>query len=213
MRHRVKGGKIGRNASHRLATLRALATSLFKYKKIKTTLAKAKAAKSFIEPLITKAKDDSVHAKRYIARHINDRSIVQELFNTIVPKIGDRPGGYSRVVKLGQRHGDASEMAILELVDFNDVVPKTKTSKTKTKKDKSANEVKEVEAISEETRDENIQDAEVIEETETKSEEDREEITKDTIESNVENKASEGEEEEKKEEDTEAKEDSDKESK
>ena len=158
MRHGVKGRKLGRTSSHRKATLQALATSLFKHKKIKTTLAKAKTAKTFIEPLITKAKNDSVHTRRLISSQINDRKVVQELFNVIVPKIGDRPGGYLRVVKLGQRFGDAAEMGILELVDFNDVTTKKKSTTPKAKaepKPKTAVKAKE----------EDVQDANVIEET------------------------------------------------
>jgi len=119
MRHRVKGYKLNRTASHRLATLRSLATALIKHKKIKTTVAKAKAARMFVEPLITKAKKDSVSARRFAARHINDREVVKELFGEIAEKVADRPGGYTRIVKLGRRQGDAAEMAILELVDFN----------------------------------------------------------------------------------------------
>jgi len=171
MRHGVKGRKLGRTASHRKATLEALATSLFRHKKIKTTLAKAKTAKTFIEPLITKAKNDSVHTRRLIASQINDRKVVQELFNVIVPKIGDRPGGYLRVVKLGQRFGDAAQMAILELVDFNDAAPKKKASAPKAKsqpKTKAA-----------EVKEENVQDAQVIEETsEEKAKEESEKETK-----------------------------------
>ncbi len=151
MRHRVKGGKIGRTASHRKATLRALATALFKHKKIKTTIAKARAAREFVEPLITKAKSDTVHTRRQIAQHINDKAIVKELFTDIVEKIGDRPGGYTRIVKLGQRQGDASEMAILELVDFFEI-----GDKQPRKADKA--EVKE-ETV--------VEDAQVVEETET----------------------------------------------
>jgi len=132
MRHRVKGKKLGRTASHRLATLRALSTALIKYKKIKTTVTKAKATRTFVEPLITKAKNDSVHARRYVARQIHDKSVVQELFTEVIPRIGDRPGGYTRVVKLGNRVGDAAEMAILELVDYNEgTAEKPKKKKTK----------------------------------------------------------------------------------
>ncbi|PKL89046.1 MAG: 50S ribosomal protein L17 [Ignavibacteriae bacterium HGW-Ignavibacteriae-2] len=139
MRHRVKGRKLGRTSSHRAATLQALATALFKHKKIKTTLAKAKETRSFVEPLITKAKDDSVARRRFVARFIKDKDVLKELFSEIVPKIGDRPGGYTRIVKLGNRAGDAAEMALIELVDFNVVEvksePKTKAkAKVKTKK-------------------------------------------------------------------------------
>ncbi|OGU60232.1 MAG: 50S ribosomal protein L17 [Ignavibacteria bacterium RBG_13_36_8] len=139
MRHRDKVKKLGRTASHRLATLRSLATSLFVHKKIKTTLAKAKAARSFAEPIITRARENTLHARRYVSRHIHDRSVVQELFNEILPKIGERPGGYTRVVKLGQRKGDASEMAILELVDYNELLAKQQKKK-KEAKEKEAKE-------------------------------------------------------------------------
>ena len=117
MRHRVKGRKLSRTASHRMATLRSLSTALLKHKKIKTTLAKAKELRTFVEPLITKAKDNSVNSRRFIARHINDKEVVKELFSEIVEKIGDRPGGYTRVVKLGSRPGDGADVAIIELVD------------------------------------------------------------------------------------------------
>ena len=146
MRHRVRGRKLGRTASHRTATLRALATSLLKHKKIKTTVAKAKELRTFVEPMITRAKTDSVHARRLIAQDINDKAVIKELFDEIVTKIGDRKGGYTRVVKLGNRFGDGAEMAIIELVDFNDVA-KVKERKPKAKKAKP--EVADAEIISE----------------------------------------------------------------
>ncbi|GBD90422.1 50S ribosomal protein L17 [bacterium BMS3Abin04] len=145
MRHRVKGKKLGRSTSHRIATLRSLATSLIKYKKIKTTVTKAKAARTFVEPLITKAKQNTVAARRHIAKQIQDKTVLQELFNEVVPKIGERPGGYTRVVKLGNRVGDAAEMAILELVDYNDLgTEKPKSSRTKKKVTKKTEKVEEV---------------------------------------------------------------------
>jgi len=121
MRHRIKGRKLGRSTSHRAATLRSLATALIKHKKITTTVAKAKQTRLFVEPLITKAKNGSVHSRRLIARHIHDKDVLKELFSEIIPKIGDRPGGYTRVIKLGNRVGDAAEMAIIELVDFSEI--------------------------------------------------------------------------------------------
>lgn len=151
MRHRVKGRKLGRTASHRVATLRSLATALFTHKKIKTTVAKAKTARTFIEPLITRAKTDDFNSRRYVARHIKDKAVLQELFNTIVPKIGDRKGGYTRVIKLGQRPGDGAEMAVLELVDFAEV------SEVTTPKSKEVEETK-------------VEDAKVVEETATVNE-------------------------------------------
>ena len=132
MRHGVKGRKLKRTASHRAATLNALATSLILHKRIRTTEAKAKEARIFVEPIITRAKrslkltgDDAlavagrVHARREVARQIKDDAAVKILFSEIAPKVEGRAGGYTRVVKLGQRHGDNAHMAILELVDFN----------------------------------------------------------------------------------------------
>jgi len=141
MRHRVKGRKLGRTASHRLATMRAIATALFKHKKIKTTLAKAKEARTFVEPMITRAKQNSVHAKRLIFKDIKDREVMNELFGDIIEKIGERKGGYTRIVKLGQRQGDAAQMAILELVDYNDMSAKKPAPKAEAKEEK-AEEVK-----------------------------------------------------------------------
>jgi large subunit ribosomal protein L17 len=128
MRHRKSGRKLKRTASHRKALLCALATALIRSKRIRTTVAKAKEARMFIEPMITRAKNavaaetaesKNVHARREVFRFIKDRDVVQELFNVIAPKVANRAGGYTRVVKLGQRYGDAAEIAILELVDFN----------------------------------------------------------------------------------------------
>jgi large subunit ribosomal protein L17 len=119
MRHLNKGRKLKRTASHRKALMESLATSLILYKQVRTTLAKAKAMRGFIEPLITKAKSDGVPAKRHVSKFIKDREAVRVLFGEVAPKAKDRPGGYTRIVKLGQRHGDGSEVAIIELVDFN----------------------------------------------------------------------------------------------
>ncbi len=124
MRHRVKGRKLGRTSSHREATLKALATSLLKHKRIKTTVAKAKETRGFVETIITKAKKEDLHSKRQVMNVIRDKEVVKELYAEIIPKIGDRPGGYTRVIKLGNRIGDAAEMAIIELVDYNDVANK-----------------------------------------------------------------------------------------
>jgi large subunit ribosomal protein L17 len=121
MRHRVKGKKLGRTASHRAALMNSLAASLLKHKRIKTTLAKAKEARGFVEQLITKARKNDLHSIRQVMGVIHDRDTVKELFAEILPKIGDRPGGYTRVIKLGNRIGDAASMAIIELVDYNDV--------------------------------------------------------------------------------------------
>lgn len=122
MRHRVKGRKFNRTSEHRRALMRNLATALLKHKKITTTTEKAKELRTFIEPMITKAKTDSVAARRYVSDDIKDRSAVKELFGEIISKVGERPGGYTRVVRLGQRKGDGAELAIIELVDFSGTV-------------------------------------------------------------------------------------------
>ena len=157
MRHRVKGRKLGRTASHRKATLIALATSLLKHKRIKTTLAKAKETRGFVEKLITKAKKGDLHAHKQVMDFIKDKETVKELFAEIVQKIGDRPGGYTRVVKLGNRLGDAAQMAIIELVDYNDIIT-AKAEERKEEKDVKAKQKKEVE------ESEAIEEAQFVEE-------------------------------------------------
>ena len=144
MRHNVKGRKLGRTSSHRKATMQALATSLFKHKRIKTTLAKAKELRGFAEKLITKAKKGDLHSQRQVMEHLKDKEVVKELLSEIVEKIGDRPGGYTRVVKLGQRFGDAAQMAVIELVDYNEIVT-AKEEKQKEKRDAKAKEREEKE--------------------------------------------------------------------
>ena len=144
MRHRVKGRKLGRTASHRKATLIALATSLLKHKRIKTTLAKAKETRSFVEKLITKAKKNDVQAQKQVIEFIKDKETVKELFAEIIPKIGDRPGGYTRVIKLGNRLGDAASMALIELVDYNDIL-NAKDEERKAARETKAKEKKKAE--------------------------------------------------------------------
>ena len=152
MRHGVKGRKLSRTHSHRAALMNALATSLLKHKRIKTTLAKAKEARKHVEALITKARKNNLHSRRHIMRFVNDKEVVKELFSEVVPKVGDRPGGYTRVIKLGNRIGDAASMAILELVDYNDVITKKaedhkekkeskKEAKQKAKKEEAVDKV------------------------------------------------------------------------
>ena len=181
MRHRVKGRKLNRTASHRLATFRALATALFREKKIKTTVAKAKSLREFAEPLISKAKNDTVTSRRLVARHIQDKEILKELFNEIIPKIGDRPGGYTRVVKLGQRQGDGAEMAIIELVDYNDVNSKPKATKAKVKEEDIEEATVVEETTTEETSEEVIAEEKVEEVKEDAAEEVKAEETKEEV--------------------------------
>ncbi len=123
MRHQKKGFKLGRTASHRKATLSALTRALIRHKRITTTLTKAKALRQFAEPVINRAKEDTTHNRREVFRRLQDKHAVTELFSEIADKIKDRPGGYLRIVKLGQRAGDSAEMAMVEFVDFNDIKP------------------------------------------------------------------------------------------
>ena len=123
MRHRVKGRKLSRTAAHRKATMRALSMALIREHRISTTVAKAKELRGFIEPLITRAKEDSHHNRKQVFSSLQNKDAVTQLFTEIGPKVGDRPGGYTRVIKTGYRQRDAAEMAIIELVDFNNVEP------------------------------------------------------------------------------------------
>ncbi len=161
MRHRVKGRKLGRTASHRNALMNSLTTSLLKHKRIKTTEAKAKEARTFIEKLITKAKKNDLHSMRQVMSVVNDKGVVKELFAEILPKIGERPGGYTRVVKLGHRSGDAAAMAILELVDYNDIANK-KAEERKERKELKSQEKAEAK------QEEVVEEATVVEEKEEK---------------------------------------------
>jgi len=123
MRHRKKGKKLGRDSGHRKQTLAALSSALIEHKRIQTTLPKAKALRPFVEPLITRAKEDSMHNRKQVFRHLQDKEAIKELFGDVAAQVGDRPGGYTRIIKLGQRAGDGAEMAMIELVDYNDVPP------------------------------------------------------------------------------------------
>ncbi|ASQ91326.1 50S ribosomal protein L17 [Prosthecochloris sp. GSB1] len=130
MRKVKSARKLGRTASHRKATLASLSTQLLLHKRIETTEAKAKETRKHVEKIITKAKDGTVHAQRVIFRTIRDKAAVRELFENIVGRVGDRSGGYTRVVKLAPRYGDAAKMAVIELVDFAEAaIEAPKTSK------------------------------------------------------------------------------------
>ena len=117
MRHRKKGRQLSRTASHRTATLRNMATSLIEHERIRTTEARARELRPFVERLITLGGTDDVHSRRRARRHIADREALQKLFDDVGPRFRDRPGGYTRIVKLGSRRGDGAEMAIIELVE------------------------------------------------------------------------------------------------
>ena len=120
MRHNRAINHLGRQSGHRKAMLANMASSLILHKRITTTVAKAKALKSYVEPLITKSKEDTTHNRRVVFSYLKDKNAVTELFRTIAPKVADRPGGYTRVLHTGFRQGDAAEMALIELVDFNE---------------------------------------------------------------------------------------------
>ncbi|RNC83594.1 MAG: 50S ribosomal protein L17 [Balneola sp.] len=140
MRHKVKGRKLSRTAAHRRATMRALATALVREHRIVTTVAKAKELRRFIEPLITRAKEDNHLNRKEVFSSLQDKETVKALFAEVGPKAKDRPGGYTRVIKIGFRQGDGAEMAVIELVDFNDIQPEGKTTKKKrTRRTKKSN--------------------------------------------------------------------------
>ena len=120
MRHNKAINHLGRKSGHRKALLANMATSLILHKRIQTTVAKAKALKMYVEPLITKSKEDSTHSRRVVFSYLKNKEAVTELFRTVAPKIADRPGGYTRVLKTGFRQGDGADMALIELVDFNE---------------------------------------------------------------------------------------------
>ncbi len=157
MRHNKKVNHLGRQASHRKALMSNMAASLILHKRIETTVAKAKALKKFVEPIITKSKEDTTHQRRVVFSYLKDKFATAELFRTVAPKIADRPGGYTRILHTGFRVGDAAEMCIIELVDFNEtyvegVAPKAaapKTRRSRAKKAQDAEVVAEGEAVAE----------------------------------------------------------------
>ena len=142
MRHNKAINHLGRKSGHRKAMLANMATSLILHKRIQTTVAKAKALKMYVEPLITKSKEDTTHSRRVVFSYLKNKEAVTELFRTVAPKIADRPGGYTRVLKTGFRQGDGADMALIELVDFNEAAlaaaPKKAAKKTTRRSSKKA---------------------------------------------------------------------------
>src|SRR5580692_3825699 len=132
MRHGDKIKNLGRTSAHRSALLSNLASQLIEHKRIVTTLAKAKALRTYIEPLITKSKDNTTHQRRVVFSYLNDKVAITELFSTVAARIAGRPGGYTRIIKLGTRVGDNAETALIELVDFNEIYGKGKDSAKET---------------------------------------------------------------------------------
>ncbi|MBZ9629338.1 50S ribosomal protein L17 [Salegentibacter sp. LM13S] len=131
MRHGKKINHLGRKTAHRKSMLANMACSLIEHKRINTTVAKAKALKVFVEPLVTKSKVDTTHNRRLVFSKLRQKEAVAELFRDVAPKVGDRPGGYTRVIKLGNRLGDNADMALIELVDYNETYNLSKTEKKK----------------------------------------------------------------------------------
>lgn len=148
MRHGKKINHLGRTAPHRKAMLSNMATSLILHKRINTTVAKAKALRVYIEPLLTKSKDDTTHNRRIVFSYLQDKFAVTELFRTIAPKIAERNGGYTRIIKTGFRQGDAADMAMIELVDFNELYnPKAEEKKATRRSRRSTSAAKETAAV------------------------------------------------------------------
>lgn len=137
MRHNKKVNHLGRKSAHRKALLSNMASSLLIHKRISTTIAKARALRSYVEPLITKAKDDTTHSRRVVFSYLQNKEAVSELFRNISAKIADRPGGYTRILKTGNRLGDNAEMCIIELVDYNEAMLAAKEDAGKGKKRRS----------------------------------------------------------------------------
>ena len=156
MRHNKNFNHLGRQAGHRKALMSNMASSLILHKRIETTVAKAKALKQFVEPLVTKSKEDTTHQRRVVFSYLKQKEAVAELFRAIAPKIADRPGGYTRILKTGFRLGDAADMCIIEFVDFNEaytlgVVPTAEAAKPKTRRSRKSAAAKNVDAVEEAT--------------------------------------------------------------
>ncbi len=168
MRHGDKVNNLGRTAAHRRALLANLTIALIEHKRITTTLAKAKALRRYAEPLITKAKDNSTHSRRVVFSYLQNKEALKELFGTVAEKVGERPGGYLRVIKLGFRHGDGAETAMIEFVDFNETYNPNEgkvrqAKKTRRGGSKKVTDVSAVEAFSEEDAAPILEEAEVAE--------------------------------------------------
>ncbi|MFK5890835.1 MAG: 50S ribosomal protein L17 [Flavobacteriaceae bacterium] len=152
MRHGKKFNHLGRQTAHRKAMLANMACSLIAHKRINTTLAKAKALRVYVEPLITKSKNDNTHNRRVVFSYLKDKNAITELFREVATKVADRPGGYLRIIKLGNRQGDNADMAMVELVDYNELYnPNGKKKKKSTRRGKAK---KEATPVVEETKEE-----------------------------------------------------------
>lgn len=183
MRHRKSFNHLGRKSAHRKAMLSNMAASLILHKRISTTLAKAKALRSYVEPMITRAKDDTTHNRREVFAELQNKEAVSELFREVVIKVGDRPGGYTRILKTGTRLGDNAEMCLIEFVDYNenmlsDEGAKKKTTRRRRKKKSSETEANtEVDVV--EAQEPEVTE-ELVEPKEEAKEEPKEEPTSET---------------------------------
>ena len=164
MRHNNKTKSLGRKAGHRRALMANLASSLIEHKRINTTLAKGKVLRTYVEPLLTKSKSDTTHSRRVVFSYLQNKEVVAELFRDVAPKIADRPGGYTRVIKTGTRKGDGAEMCMIELVDYNEIYgAEAKKKTTRRRRKKSDDDV----TVTPEAKTAVVEDAEVVEETKT----------------------------------------------
>ena len=164
MRHGNKINNLSRKSGHRKAMLSNMACSLIEHKRITTTLAKAKSLRVYIEPLLTKSKNDNTHSRRVVFSYLQNKTIVSELFRDVAPKISDRNGGYTRIIRTGNRLGDNAQMCLIELVDFNEIYTKEATTKTKKRSRRGGKGGKKsVEVVAQE--ESAVSEAEVVEET------------------------------------------------
>lgn len=182
MRHGKKFNHLGRKSAHRAAMLSNMASSLIEHKRINTTVAKARELRKYIEPLITRSKDNTTHNRRVVFSYLQNKETVTELFSTVSAKVGDRPGGYTRIIKTGHRQGDNADMCMIELVDFNEIYTGSKKEETtKTRRSRRGGAAKTevaapvaapaAAAIEEAPIVEDVQTAEETNETESKTEE------------------------------------------
>ena len=151
MRHGKKFKRLSRTASHRAAMLANMAISLIMHKRITTTVAKAKELKKYVEPLITKSKDDTTNSRRVVFSYLQNKEAIKELFGPVAQKVGDRPGGYTRIIKLGFRQGDAAQICFIELVDFDEAMAKTAGKKKSTRRSRKSSKAEGEAPVAEET--------------------------------------------------------------
>ncbi len=159
MRHGKKVNHLSRKSGHRKSMLSNMACSLIEHKRINTTVAKAKALRGFVEPLVTKSKDDTTHMRRTVFSYLRSKEAVSELFREVAPKVADRPGGYTRIIKTGNRLGDNAEMCMIELVDFNDIYTSGEEKKATKPKRSRRGGAKKASAASESSNDVNAEES------------------------------------------------------